>query len=77
MVLDVDKLALGVDTTQGVTAVGVVEASPPERATVTEEHQAGVVSLWPVCEEIEQSVKIEQENQGRARTRRTVRSDIS
>ena len=61
VVLDVDKLSVGVNPFEGVAAVAVVEAPAVGSAMVAEEHEACMVGFGGVGEEVEESVVVQEE----------------
>jgi hypothetical protein len=61
VVLDVDKLALGVDPFECVAAVSVLVAPAFGGTMIAEEHETGMIALRSICEQIEERVIIGKE----------------
>lgn len=61
VVLDVDKLSVGVYPFKGVAAIAVVEAPAVGGAMVAEEHEACMIGFGCVGEEVEESVMVQEE----------------
>jgi hypothetical protein len=61
MVLDIDEFALLVDPPESMAAVAVVESPADGCAVIAEKHQAGMVSLRRVSQEVEESILVQQE----------------
>lgn len=61
VILDIDELSICVDPFERVAAVAMVEAPSLGCTVITEEHESGVISLWGVGEQIEESIVVQKE----------------
>lgn len=64
VVLDVDKFASLVDPFEGMAAISVIKAPALGSSVIAEEHEAGVVGLRGVGEQIKEGIKIEEKVPG-------------